>query len=122
GRLVTPGLRQIDGLAGVGPGTGAVPDGFGRRRELELDVRLQLLVVAALLEGLLGDRERRASIVAVVANAGEVQQRLGALRTRGRRRDGLFQIRRGFAELPRLERELASVDRPVDPLLGEIGR
>ena len=35
----------------MGPRAGAVADRFGGRRELELDVRLQLLVVTELLEG-----------------------------------------------------------------------
>ena len=70
-RVVALGLRQGDGLAGMAPRAGAIPDRFGRRRELELDLRPQRLVVADLLEGLLGELECRASVVAVIANPGE---------------------------------------------------
>ena len=105
----------------MSPRSGAVADRLRGRRELELDVRLQLLVITYLLEGLLGERERRASVMAVIPDPGQEQQRLGAERTRGRRCDCFFQTCRRLAEFASLERELAGMDRPMDPRFGVVG-
>ena len=85
-------------------------------------MRLQLFVVADLVECLFSERERRGGVVAVVADTSEEQQRLGAQWSGGSRCDSLFQIARGLVEVSGLERELARMDRSMDPLFDVVGR
>src|SRR5438093_13494054 len=96
--------------------TGSIPltDGLRGGGQLEQDLGLLLEVVSDLVERLLGQRQGRSRVVAVVANPGEEQQGLGA---EGAGRSGLHRFleeRGGLAQIRSFEGVLAGVNRSMD--------
>jgi hypothetical protein len=111
-------FRQLSRFDSVGSRPGPIADRLRRSGELELDLRPQFGVLPDLIEGLLRERERRVSVVAVVADPREEEQRLGPKWTRGSGVDRLPEARRGLREIRSFERVLPPVHQPVDPRFG----